>query len=135
MVCQSGHWFLPAAGAVPADVTHTAELTLNSGPSSAASLHMERLNAPVPQGRVLRRDFGGFLLPVNRPIAYKRSTFAFAKSFSVAEEEATVSFDAFNVFNWLNRNYSSWGAGGGVRRAHETARSEPTPRLPGCFQV
>ena len=27
--------------------------------------------------------------------------------------EATVDFQAFNVFNWLNRTYSAWGAGGG----------------------
>jgi hypothetical protein len=25
--------------------------------------------------------------------------------------EATIDFQAFNVFNWLNRTYSTWGAG------------------------
>ena len=25
-----------------------------------------------------------------------------------------VDFEAFNVFNWLNRTYSTWGAGSGV---------------------
>ena len=25
----------------------------------------------------------------------------------------SVDFQAFNVFNWLNRTYSSWGSGGG----------------------
>ena len=28
--------------------------------------------------------------------------------------ELTVYFEAFNVFNWLNRNYSAWNAGSGT---------------------
>jgi hypothetical protein len=33
--------------------------------------------------------------------------------------ELTADFEVFNVFNWLNRNYSTWGAGGG----------DPAPRI------
>jgi hypothetical protein len=28
--------------------------------------------------------------------------------------ELTADFEAFNVFNWLNRNYSEWTSGGGA---------------------
>ena len=27
--------------------------------------------------------------------------------------ELTADFEVFNAFNWLNRNYPSWDAGGG----------------------
>ena len=38
---------------------------------------------------------------------------------AVGRHELTVDFQVFNVFNWLNRSYSTWGAGGG----------DPAPRI------
>jgi len=109
-------WSLVSSGSwrVPADVTLSAELTLNSGPSFGSVIApWNGLTAPVPQGACCVANFGGVYSPKST-IAYKRLDLRVAKSFKFGgKQEATVSFDAFNVFNWLNRNYSSWGAGGG----------------------
>jgi hypothetical protein len=56
---------------------------------------------------------GGVFFP-NKTIGYKRLDIRVAKTFKMPwGHELTAEFQAFNVFNWLNRNYSSWGAGGG----------------------
>lgn len=33
--------------------------------------------------------------------------------------ELTADFEVFNVFDWVNRNYSTWGAGSGPNPTRE----------------
>ena len=58
---------------------------------------------------------GGPLTP-KKDIAYKRLDLRVAKTFKMPyamAHELTIDFEVFNVFNTLNRTYSTWGAGGG----------------------
>jgi hypothetical protein len=59
---------------------------------------------------------GGVYFP-KKDIAYKRLDLRVAKTFKMPwgqGQELTADFQAFNVFNWVNRTYSSWGAGAGA---------------------
>ena len=50
----------------------------------------------------------------HKTFGYKRLDLRVAKTFKMPwGHEATIDFQAFNVFNWLNRTYSTWGAGSG----------------------
>ena len=67
----------------------------------------------VPEGACCFANFGGALFP-KKDIAYKRLDAPVAKTFKMPwGHELTADFEAFNVFNWLNRTYSTWGAGAG----------------------
>ena len=87
---------------------------MNSGPAFGSIVApWNGLTDTVPAGACCHANFGGVYYP-RETIAYKRLDVRLAKSFKFgAQQEATVSFDAYNVFNWLNRSYSSWGAGAG----------------------
>lgn len=64
---------------------------------------------------------GGRFFP-KKDIGYKRLDVRVAKTFKMpwgGGHELTADFQVFNVFNWLNRSYSTWGAGGG----------DPAPRI------
>ena len=77
-----------------------------------------RLNSSanqVPEGACCFTNFGGALFS-RKEIAYKRLVVPWGY-------EQTAEFAAFNVFNWLKRTYSTWGAGAGEPR---TARSPTT---------
>lgn len=89
----------------------SGNLTLTSGPSFG---HFS-FNNP-PDGACCYGNLGGVYYP-NPFIAYKRLDLRVAKSFKMPfapSQELTVDFQAFNVFNWLNRDYNSWGAGSGT---------------------
>ena len=98
----------------PLGVTLSGTLSLNSGPAFGNIVApWNGLTGPVPEGACCYGNFGGALFP-NKDIAYKKLDIRVAKTFKMPwGHEATVDFAAFNVFNWLNRNYSTWGAGGG----------------------
>jgi hypothetical protein len=100
----------------PLGITLSGTLSLNSGPAFGHIVApWNGLTGPVPEGACCYGNFGGALFP-KKDIAYKRLDIRVAKTFKMPwghGHEATVDFAAFNVFNWLNRTYSTWGAGGG----------------------
>lgn len=101
----------------PLDITLSGTLTLSSGPAFGHIVApWNGLTGPVPQGACCFANMGGVFFP-KKDIAYKRLDLRIAKTFKMpyadGRHELTIDFEAFNVFNWLNRTYSSWGAGGG----------------------
>ena len=94
----------------PYGFTLSGNLTLSSGPAFGNVIF-----GNAPDGACCYGNMGGAFYP--KPfIAYKRLDLRIAKSFKLPfapTHEVTFDFQAFNVFNWLNRNYSSWGAGSG----------------------
>ena len=89
-------------------------LNLSSGPAFGNVIF-----GPAPQGACCFGNFGGALFP-RKDIAYKKLDIRVAKTFKMPwGHEATVDVAVFNVFNWLNRTYSTWGAGSG----------DPAPRI------
>ncbi len=98
----------------PLGFTLSGTLTLSSGPAFGHIVApWNGLTGPVPQGACCVGNFGGALFP-KKDIAYKRLDLRVAKTFKMPwGHEATLDFAAFNVFNWLNRTYSTWGAGAG----------------------
>ena len=67
----------------------------------------------VPEGACCFANFGGALFP-KKDIAYKRLDVRVAKTFKMPwSHELTADFEALNVFNRLNRTYSTRGAGAG----------------------
>jgi outer membrane receptor protein involved in Fe transport len=98
----------------PFDVILSGELTLSGGPAFG------NINPPwnggpaAPDGACCAGNLGGVFFP-KQDIGYKRLDLRVAKAFKMPwGHELTVDFAAFNVFNWLNRNYTSWDAGGGT---------------------
>ena len=90
-------------------------LTLSSGPAFGHIVAPWNGAGPFPdpQGSVIFGNLGGVYFP-KQDIGYKRLDVRVAKTFKMPwGHEATVDFEAFNVFNWLNRDYSSWTSGGG----------------------
>jgi outer membrane receptor protein involved in Fe transport len=89
-------------------------LNLNSGPAFGHIVApWNGLGTPVPEGACCFANMGGVYFP-KKDIAYKRLDVRVAKTFKMPwGHEATIDFQAFNVFNWLNRTYSTWGAGAG----------------------
>jgi outer membrane receptor protein involved in Fe transport len=108
------NWVTSASWRAPLDITLSGLLTLNSGPAFGNIVApWNGLDVPVPQGACCYANLGGVFFP-KKTIGYKRLDVRVAKTFKLWHgHEATVDFEVFNVFNWLNRNYSSWGAGGG----------------------
>ena len=100
----------------PLGITLSGTLTLSSGPAFGNIVApWNGLTGPVPQGACCFANMGGVFYP-KKDIAYKRLDLRVAKTFKMPYDgghELTVDFQAFNVFNWLNRTYSTWGAGGG----------------------
>lgn len=94
----------------PLDFILSGTLQLNSGPGFGSVIF-----GNAPDGACCKANFGGVYFP--KPfIAYKRLDLRIAKTFKMPfdkKQELTVDFQAFNVFNWLNRTYSAWGAGSG----------------------
>jgi hypothetical protein len=88
-------------------------LSLNSGP--AFGHLVAPWNGPInpPEGACCYANFAGVYFP-HTTFGYKRLDLRVAKTFKLPwGQEATIDFQAFNVFNWLNRTYSAWGAGAG----------------------
>ncbi|WP_308515531.1 TonB-dependent receptor [Sphingomonas flavescens] len=97
----------------PYGFTLSGLLTLTSGPSFGKLLAPWNSSIQPPDGACCYANFGGVYFP-KKDIGYKRLDLRVAKTFKMPwGHEATIDFAAFNVFNWLNRNYSAWGAGAG----------------------
>jgi hypothetical protein len=105
-------WNFIATGSyrAPLDFILSGTLQLNSGPGFGSVIFDN-----APDGACCKANFGGVYFP--KPfIAYKRLDLRIAKTFKMPfdkKQELTFDFQAFNVFNWLNRTYSAWGAGSG----------------------
>ncbi len=87
-------------------------LSLNSGPAFG---HIVFGVPNTPAGACCIGNFAGVYFP-HKTFGYKRLDVRVAKTFKMPwghGHEATIDFQAFNVFNWLNRTYSTWGAGSG----------------------
>jgi hypothetical protein len=107
---EKWRWVTVANYRAPYDIQLSGNLTLSSGPSFG---HIDFTNAP--DGACCYGMMGGAYYP-DKFIAYKRLDLRVAKTFKLpfgGDHKVTVDFQAFNVFNWLNRTYSAWGAGSG----------------------
>lgn len=93
----------------PYGLIFSGTLTLTSGPSFG---HVN-CDVRIPPDAGCYANLGGVFWP-KQTIAYKRLDLRVAKTFKFGGTELTADFQVFNVFNWLNRNYSEWGAGGGA---------------------
>ncbi len=94
----------------PWGITLSGILSLNSGPAFG---HISFGDPNTPQGACCQGNFSGVYFP-DKTIGYKRLDLRVAKTFKMPwGHELTVDAQAFNVFNWLNRTYSTWGAGSG----------------------
>jgi hypothetical protein len=92
----------------PLGIILSGTLNLSSGPAFG---HIIFDDPNTPVGACCNGNFGGALFP-KADIGYRRLDIRVAKTFKMPwGHEATVDFAAFNVFNWLNRTYSTWGAG------------------------
>ena len=98
----------------PWRITLSGVLTLSSGPAFGHLVAPWTGGAPAPDSACCGpANLAGVYFP-HKTFGYKRLDLRVAKTFKMPwGHEATVDFQAFNVFNWLNRTYSAWGAGGG----------------------
>lgn len=113
-------WVTSANYRAPFGIILSAQLDLKSGPAFGNIVApWNGLTGPVPEGACCFANMGGKFFP-KKDIGYKRLDVRVAKTFKMPwGHELTADFEVFNVFNWLNRNYSTWGAGGG----------NPAPRI------
>ncbi|MDB5709932.1 MAG: hypothetical protein JWL96_2002 [Sphingomonas bacterium] len=105
-------WRFVATGTVklPFDIKATTFVTLSSGPSYGGVVCGAPATTPGNAGCYLT-NFG-----IYRPkgIGYKNVDFNITKTFKMPWDhghELTVYFQALNVFDFVNRNYSQWSGG------------------------
>lgn len=93
-------------------------LTLASGPRFG-NVDFSRTPPPNCGGCFYYNDAGVF--SPKQSIGYKNVDLRVAKTFKVPGigGELTADFEVFNVFDWVNRNYSTWGAGSGPNPTRE----------------
>ena len=92
----------------PLGITASGVLTLNSGPAFGHIVF-----GGAPDGACCYANFAGVYFP-HKTIGYKRLDLRVAKTFKTPwGHEATIDFQVFNAFNWINRTYGAWGAGSG----------------------
>jgi hypothetical protein len=104
----------------PLGITLSGILTLSSGPSFGHIQAPWNSSIAFPDNSgggsaIIRGNLGGVYWP-KQDIGYKRLDLRVAKTFKMPwnhGHELTADFAVFNVFNWLNRTYPSWDAGGG----------------------
>lgn len=113
------NWVTSAEFRAPFGFTVSGLLTLNSGPAFGHIQAPWNSSIQFPDNSgggsaIIRGNLGGVYWP-KQDIGYKRLDLRVAKTFKMpwGQHEATVDFEVFNVFNWLNRIYPSWDAGGG----------------------
>jgi hypothetical protein len=96
---------------LPWGLTLSGTLTLSSGPAFG---HVDfSRGVPGCNGCVYFNE-GGVFTPKDE-IAYKTLDLRVSKTFDLPGGQAVVAdFQAFNVFDWVNRAYSTWGAGSGA---------------------
>lgn len=99
----------------PLGLILSGTLTLSSGPAFGHLVAPWAGGPPTPVGACCGpANFAGVYFP-HKTFGYKRLDLRVAKTFKTPwGHEATIDFQAFNVFNWLNRTYSAWGAGFGA---------------------
>jgi hypothetical protein len=96
----------------PWGITASGTLNLSSGPSFGNVIFYPPGQTPV--GACCYGNMGGVFYP-HKTFGYRRLDVRLAKTFKMPwGHELTADFQVFNVFNWLNRTYSSWGAGSGT---------------------
>jgi outer membrane receptor protein involved in Fe transport len=108
-------WNFVATGIVglPLDFTLSGTLNLNSGPAFGSILAPWNSTVSPPDGACCIANLGGVYFP-RKDIAYKTLDLRLAKSFRTPwGHEVTADFQVYNLFDWVNRNYSGWGAGAG----------------------
>ena len=86
---------------LPYDFTVAGTLNLTSGPAFGDV-------GFYPDGAVF--NGAGVHFP-EKTFAYKTLDLRIAKTFKIGPASFTADFQVFNVFDWVNRNYSTWGAG------------------------
>jgi hypothetical protein len=93
----------------PYGITLSGLLTLNSGPAFGHIVF-----GGAPDNACCFANFAGVDFP-HRTFGYKRLDLRVAKTFKLPwwDTEITADFEAFNVFNWVNHTYGTWGAGSG----------------------
>ena len=104
-------WRFVATGIVglPYGFRASTNVVLASGPRFG---HVD-FGAPQPCGGCLKFNDSGVLSP-KQDIAYKTVDLRLAKIFRTPwGHDVTLDFQVFNVFDWVNRTYSTWGAGAG----------------------
>ena len=95
---------------LPLDFRLSSTLTLASGPGFGSVIF-------YPDGIVFN---GAGVYHPKKEIAYKTLDMRLAKSFRTPwGHELTADFQVYNVFDWVNRNYSTWGAGSGENPTFE----------------
>lgn len=94
----------------PFDTKLSGTLTLSSGPSFGSVL----FGLPdTPPNGCCRVNLGGVYYP-KKDLAYKNLDLRISKDITFFEDhQLTLDFQVYNVFDWVNRNYSAWGAGSG----------------------
>ncbi|HEX7929849.1 MAG TPA: TonB-dependent receptor, partial [Sphingomicrobium sp.] len=107
------NWVSSANYRAPFDIVLSGLLTLNSGPTFGHIVAPWNGAISPPDGACCYANMGGVYWP-RKDIGYKRLDVRVAKTFKMPwGHEVTADFEVFNVFNWLNRNYPTWDAGGG----------------------
>jgi len=102
------NWVSSATYRAPWDIVVSGIWTLNSGPAFG---HL--IFGGAPEGACCYGNFGGVYFP-KKNIAYNRLDLRVSKTFKLPwGHEFSADFELFNVFNTLNRSYSTWGAGAG----------------------
>ena len=100
-----------AIGDLPLDFQLSGTLTLASGPRFG-NVNFD-VKPPNCSGCLYFND-GGPLSP-KQDIAYKNLDLKLAKRFRTPwGHELQADLSVFNVFDWVNRTYSTWGAGSGA---------------------
>ena len=95
----------------PFDTVISGTLTMSSGPAFGNVI----FGLPnQPQEACCYGNMGGVFFP-DTILGYETLDLRIAKNFKMPwGHNLEASFAAFNVFDTVNRNYSSWGAGSGV---------------------
>lgn len=105
-------WRFVGTGMVglPWDFRISTNVVLASGPRFG---RVGGVTPPADCGGCLKFNDSGVLGP-KQDIAYKTVDIRLAKTFVTPwGHELTADFQVFNVFDWVNRTYSTWGAGNG----------------------
>ncbi len=106
----------------PWDTTLAGTLTLSSGPYFGDVI----FGLPnTPPTACCYGNFGGVFTP-KQFFGYKNLDLRIAKTFHTPVGDVTADFQAYNIFDWVNRSYSAWGAGSRSYDATTGTISDPT---------
>lgn len=133
-------WRFVGTGIVkaPFDIIASTTVTLSSGPSFG-SVYGFGLPTQVG-GQCCIANLGGLQFP-HKFFGYANVDIRLAKTFKLPwGHELTIDAEAFNIFDFVNRSYSSWGAGfrqydGANGFAQPTGLENGTVGSPRSFQA